>query len=162
MTEVERGPWFPGMPPALSGETSSRYTDRLTGADGTGRRPYDHHRRRQCSLGYHDTCSDPAGEDCECPCHRLGVPVRVFRLVRDVDETGVSGTGLVAEGVEFSDGVVALRWLAPRSSRGQGTRTSVVFHDHGLDSVARIHGHGGKTRIVWDGDPLHPGEEPPT
>lgn len=32
-----------------------------------------------------------------------------FELVRDVDVTGISGTGVVAEGVEFSDGTVALR-----------------------------------------------------
>jgi len=34
---------------------------------------------------------------------------RPFVLRRLVDETGVSGTGVVAEGVEFSDGTVALR-----------------------------------------------------
>lgn len=67
---------------------------------------------------------------------------RAFHLVRDVDETGVSGTGVVAEGVEFSDGVVALRW----PSRWP---TSVVFHERGMESVEAIHGHGGKTRIVF-------------
>jgi len=68
--------------------------------------------------------------------------LRAFHLVRDVDETGVSGTGVVAEGVEFSDGVVALRW----TSRWP---TSVVFHERGLESVEAVHGHGGKTRIVF-------------
>ena len=57
------------MPPALPGEDAGQYTDRLTGADGTGRRPYDHKRNRQCSIGYHGECSDPQGETCECPCH---------------------------------------------------------------------------------------------
>lgn len=74
--------------------------------------------------------------------------MRMFQLVRDVDETGISGTGVVAEGIEFSDGVVALRWLVPKDAPGAGNPTSVVFHDNGLGSVARIHGHGGKTRIV--------------
>lgn len=68
--------------------------------------------------------------------------MRAFHLVRDVDETGVSGTGVVAEGVEFSSGVVALTWLSEWP-------TSVVFHDRGIESVEAIHGHGGKTRIMF-------------
>ena len=78
--------------------------------------------------------------------------MRTFRLVRDVDETGISGTGTVAEGIEFSDGVVALRWLVPVGAPGSGYPTSVVFHDRGIASVQAIHGHGGLTRIVWSGD----------
>lgn len=77
--------------------------------------------------------------------------MRTFQLVRDVDISGVSGTGPVAEGVEFSDGVVALRWLVPPDQAGHGYPTSVVFHDRGLESVERIHGHNGNTRIVFDG-----------
>lgn len=65
-----KGRWYPEMPPYLSDdETDAQYTDRLTGADGTDRVPYDHRRRRQCAIGFHDECSDPAGEECECPCH---------------------------------------------------------------------------------------------
>ena len=63
------GRYYPGMPPMLPGETGEQYTDRLTGADKTGRVPYDHKRNRQCSIGYHDECSDPDGEVCQCPCH---------------------------------------------------------------------------------------------
>ena len=59
------------MTESLPGETDAQYTDRLTGADKTGRRPYAEHRLRQCSIGYHDECSDPTGEICECPCHKL-------------------------------------------------------------------------------------------
>lgn len=73
---------------------------------------------------------------------------RRFLLVRDEDGTGISGTGVVAEGIEFSDGVVALRWLVPAGNPGSGSPTSVVFHDNGLASVDKIHGHNGKTRIV--------------
>lgn len=62
--------WYPEMPPKLPGETDGDYTDRLTGADRTGRVPYDHKRFRQCSIGWHGECSDPDGEECECPCHR--------------------------------------------------------------------------------------------
>lgn len=68
--------------------------------------------------------------------------MRRFRLVRDVDVSGVSGVGCVAEGVEFSSGRVALEWLSEWP-------TSVVFHDRGLQSVAAIHGHNGATRIEF-------------
>lgn len=73
----------------------------------------------------------------------LGSPPRAFVLQRNEDETGVSGTGIVAEGVEFSDGTVALRWTS-------AWPTSVVFHDRGIDSVVHVHGHGGKTQVVFD------------
>jgi len=68
--------------------------------------------------------------------------MRSFQLHRATDVTGVSGTGIVAEGVEFEDGVVALRWLG-------GFPTSVVFHDRGLESVEAVHGHDGNTQVVF-------------
>lgn len=68
--------------------------------------------------------------------------MRPFILRRDEDETGISGTGVVAEGIEFTGGVVALRWLGEWP-------TSVVFHERGIDSVLHVHGHGGKTRVEW-------------
>jgi hypothetical protein len=67
---------------------------------------------------------------------------RRFHLQRDTDVSGVSGTGIVAEGVEFSNGVVALHWTSDYP-------TSVVFHHRGIESVEAIHGHTGLTRIVW-------------
>lgn len=68
--------------------------------------------------------------------------MKQFHLQRDEDETGISGTGVVAEGVEFSDGRVVLRWVV-------GDHQSTVVWDS-IDSVEQIHGHGGRTRIVWD------------
>ncbi len=66
---------------------------------------------------------------------------RVFHLQRDVDVTGVSGSGLVAEGVQFTDGTVVLRWCSSRPS-------TVIYGT--LADVKRVHGHGGKTRVVWE------------
>ncbi len=84
---IERGRWYPQMPPALDGEGNEAYTNRLTGADQTGRVPYDHRRFRQCSLGYHAECSDPDGDDCQCPCHVEGLPKPAVRVTRiDLDE----------------------------------------------------------------------------
>lgn len=65
--------------------------------------------------------------------------MRRFYLQRDIDETGVSGTGKVAEGVVFSTGWVALTWLT--------SVNSLVFYPS-FQNVEHIHGHGGKTRIV--------------
>jgi hypothetical protein len=80
--------------------------------------------------------------------HHKGAP-RPFGLYRRQDETGVSGTGVVAVGVEFPDGMVVLRWTS-------AFPTSVVFHERGIESVEAIHGHGGKTQIVWLSDELEP------
>jgi hypothetical protein len=70
---VTKGRWYPEMPPALPGEDGNRYTDRLAGYHGQDQTPYDHVRYRECSLGWHATCSqndhDPARSGCECPHH---------------------------------------------------------------------------------------------
>ena len=67
--------------------------------------------------------------------------LHAFVLRRDEDETGVSGVGVVAQGVEFTDGVVALHWMT------NGPRSTAIYNS--IQDVADIHGHGGKTRIVW-------------
>lgn len=66
--------------------------------------------------------------------------MRRFQLHRDHDVSGVSGTGVVAEGVAFTDGTVAMNWLGPRSSK--------VLHES-VENVVGIHGHEGNTRLVW-------------
>jgi hypothetical protein len=63
-----------------------------------------------------------------------------FQLVRNVDVTGVSGTGVVADGVLWPDGTVTIRW--------RGDRPSTVNWGH-LDHAVAVHGHGGQTRIAW-------------
>lgn len=65
---------------------------------------------------------------------------RRFVLRRDEDHTGVSGVGDVAEGVQWSDGTVAIRW------RGQQAST-VVWSS--LADADAVHGHGGSTRFMW-------------
>lgn len=66
---------------------------------------------------------------------------RSFWLDRREDASGVSGTGTVAEGFEFSDGHCALRWLTETSS--------TAFYDS-LADVVSIHGHEGKTIVVFE------------
>lgn len=69
--------------------------------------------------------------------------MRRFHLLRIEDETGTSGKGVVAEGVRFTDGTVAVRWMS-------STPTTVI-HDN-IESVMKIHGHQGKTQVVWKDD----------
>lgn len=65
---------------------------------------------------------------------------RLFRLVRHTDPSGVQGTGTLAEGVEWSDGAVALRWRGPWPSTSTWD---------GVDAVLAVHGTGGRTQIHW-------------
>lgn len=66
--------------------------------------------------------------------------MNLFFLERTEDESGVSGTGVVAEGVVFSSGKAVLSWL---------TETSSVAVYDSIEDVERIHGHGGKTKVVF-------------
>lgn len=66
--------------------------------------------------------------------------MRRFQLFRRQDISGVSGTGIVAEGIEFSSGMVALNWLGWLSSMG---------YFFSMSDLLRIHGHGGATEIIW-------------
>lgn len=63
-----------------------------------------------------------------------------FHLVRLVDHTGVTGTGVVAQGIRFSDGTVVVRWLGDHAS-------TVVWSS--IESAVHVHGHGGHTTVEW-------------
>ncbi len=67
-----------------------------------------------------------------------------FRLNRVKDRSGISGTGTVAEGVEFSTGQCVLCWLRETSS-GNGSIATYQSIDH----VVKVHGHAGDTRVEW-------------
>lgn len=72
--------------------------------------------------------------------------MRRFQLHRDRDVSGVSGEGVVAEGVQWSDGWVTTHWLGYHAS-------TVTWHLPGMVSPEHVHGHAGATRIVWlDGE----------
>jgi hypothetical protein len=65
---------------------------------------------------------------------------RCFELHRSKDITGVSGTGVVADGVQWPDGTVTIRW--------RGEYASLV-HWQSIEHVVRIHGHDGATEVIW-------------
>ena len=97
------------MPPKKTDETLEQYTDRLT---GNGDVPPPYCRNRQCSIGWHNECTDPAGKRCKCPCHcpphatgERGWVKEEWRLVHMAPGSG--------------DGVVAALYRA-KNDDGQG------------------------------------------
>lgn len=69
--------------------------------------------------------------------------MRTFILYRIIDASGVSGTGVVAEGVQFSDGTCVCRWLT-------ATATTTMYNS--IEDVQKIHGHEGATKIIFEDD----------
>lgn len=68
--------------------------------------------------------------------------IKTFHFERLEDVSGTSGTGIVAEGCLFTDtNECVVHWL--------GEHGSVNVY-HSLDDVIFIHGHQGKTKIVFD------------
>lgn len=73
---------------------------------------------------------------------------RKLTLVRTKDISGVSGIGTVAEGIEFTDGTVVIKWLSHMTSMG-------IFPN--VKELLLIHGHEGSTKVVFEdgNDNLH-------
>ena len=69
--------------------------------------------------------------------------MKVFYLQRKEDESGVSGTGRIAQGIVFDNGKVALTWLSDHPS--------VTVYDN-VGEVRAIHGHEGKTELIMEPD----------
>jgi hypothetical protein len=65
--------------------------------------------------------------------------IKEFHLIRVVDETGISGTGMVARGVILPSGAVVMEWQTFHSS---------ICHYKNITDVEAIHGHNGKTILV--------------
>lgn len=67
---------------------------------------------------------------------------RRFKLVRHEDESGMSGTGKVAEGVQLPNSTCVMWWLVePYSVQ--------IYRDIG--ELEHVHGHGDRetTEVVW-------------
>ncbi len=65
---------------------------------------------------------------------------RRFQLVRIVDVSGVSGTGVVADGIEWPDGTVVIRWRGSVPSTACWASTKAAM---------TVHGHNGATVLEW-------------
>ncbi len=73
-----------------------------------------------------------------------------FQLLRKFDVSGVSGTGIVADGWWWPYYELAIvQW--------RGDWPTINIHWKGIDSVRGIHAHGGATVITWnDAEPSVP------
>lgn len=65
---------------------------------------------------------------------------RLFMVDRRKDHTGISGIGVIAEGVQFTDGTVVIRWITE-------TATTGIFDN--IEDLRKIHGHKGDSVIRW-------------
>lgn len=63
-----------------------------------------------------------------------------FLLIREKDLTGVSGTGEVAEGAVFTNGMVVICWLREPFAMG-------VYQT--LEDLLFVHGHEGQTQVKF-------------
>jgi hypothetical protein len=79
---------------------------------------------------------------------KQGGKIKKFFLWREQDESGVSGTGRVAEGVIFSNGWVGMNWL---------TRWGSLAFYPSINDCLTVHGHQGKTKVVYED--CEPGSE---
>lgn len=68
--------------------------------------------------------------------------MRTFFLVRSEDLSQTSGTGVVAEGAVFDNGLVVLTWLSE-------VPTITTFRK--IQDVERLHGHEGRTKLIIEG-----------
>jgi hypothetical protein len=66
-----------------------------------------------------------------------------FYLLREIDENGISGVGIVAAGVQLASKKCILEWLSEEV-------TETVFEN--IEQVSKLHGHNGKTKLII-GDP---------
>jgi hypothetical protein len=73
--------------------------------------------------------------------------MKTFALMRDKDVSGISGTGLVAEGVVFANGKVVIAWCSLE------TKVASVTIYGSIEEAELVHGHGGATRIVFNEKP---------
>ena len=64
-----------------------------------------------------------------------------FYLYRYEDDSGVSGVGIVAQGVLFDNGKCVLSWLSKYKS--------IAVYES-IDELEIIHGHQGHTKVIWE------------
>lgn len=71
-----------------------------------------------------------------------------YRLVRYVDESGVSGTGIVALAYQLASGEFVTYWRArPHPDPKRHTDASITVHPH-LQNAINVHGHQGLS--LWE------------
>jgi hypothetical protein len=70
------------------------------------------------------------------------VPVKRFQMVRKIDVNGVSGTGIVLEGVVTASGKCITEWREPYV-------TNTIFSSFEQFQAIHLDSHPGCSEIVW-------------
>ena len=73
--------------------------------------------------------------------------MRRFQIRRTIDHSGVSGRGIVAEGIIFTSGSVVISWLVPPTGMTRVPKGLAVYED--VPHLVAIHGHGGDTVVEY-------------
>jgi len=80
------------------------------------------------------------------PSKRAPRGIRTFTVARQDDETGISGVGVIIEGVEYATGQVVIHWLFPPPRGG------IAIFDS-LEDFLKVHVHphpANKTIITFE------------
>ena len=74
--------------------------------------------------------------------------IKTFTLFRAADESGVSGVGVVLEGVLFTNGKVAVSWLTDRAGSRHGHSSLGVYDS--FEDFKSIHcdSHPGNGSLI--------------
>lgn len=79
---------------------------------------------------------------------------RLFSLIRHIDESGISGTGHVLDGVIFHTGQVVICWRSDLNALQPGYSSIAIYPSWEAFLHVHIHPHPeGAMEIKWIGDP---------
>lgn len=82
----------------------------------------------------------------QLPSKRAPRGIRTFTVARQDDESGISGVGVIIEGVEYATGQVVIHWLFPPPRGG------IAIFDS-LEDFLKVHVHphpDNKTIITFE------------
>ena len=77
--------------------------------------------------------------------------MKYFELHRHEDASGVSGEGVVAVGAVSSAGAAVMKWYNADNDRLDTDTDGLSLKPapDGAEATQEIHGHGGRTELVW-------------
>lgn len=72
--------------------------------------------------------------------------MKTFHIIRNHDESGISGTGKVLEGVVFEDGTTVIRWCTKHNPN-----STAIYNEFKHFKHLHIDCHpNNETEIVWE------------
>jgi len=77
--------------------------------------------------------------------------MKKFIMIRTNDISGVSGTGRVLDGVQFTNGKVAISWFG--NDKVKATSVTIWDNFEDFESVHVTSHPENQTKIIWEDDP---------